>query len=182
MSKHRLLTAALAGCLVLGVAGCSALRPDDGMETVSVDVADSGAETAALAALGITDPAAADLGPVAGASASPGAKPGGGAQRHKIRVRLRKHMLHGEVVVQTKSGPQTIVAQRGTVTAKGNGTITVRSADGFTLTWSTDAQTRFVVHGAKAGLDQVDVGAPVGLGGIKGDPQGARLVVVPKQK
>jgi hypothetical protein len=49
MTNNRLLTAMLAGCLLLG--GCGTLRPDDGMETVSVDMADdSGAAGAALAA------------------------------------------------------------------------------------------------------------------------------------
>jgi hypothetical protein len=180
MSKHRVLTALLTGCLVLGAAGCDAVRPGDDMETVSVDVADDGVESAALAALGVPA-SAADLAPAVAPSTTAGPA-GKNALRHRIRVRLRKHMLHGEVVVQTKQGPQTVVAQRGTVTAKGDGTLTVKSTDGFTLTWTTNTDTKVVAAGAKSSLDQVSVGAQIGIGGIKSDPQTARLVVVPKGK
>ncbi|MGI5242501.1 hypothetical protein [Dactylosporangium sp. CA-139066] len=183
MRKHRVLTALLAGSLVLGAAGCDALRRGDDMETVSVDVADDGgAEHAALAALGVSLPGSgldAAAGPAASASAGPGGK---NALRHRIRVRLRKHMLHGEVVVQTKDGPQTVVVQRGTVTAKGDGSVTVKSTDGFTLTWTTNDTTKVAAGGRKAALDQVVLGAQVGIGGVKSDPQVARLVVVPKQQ
>jgi hypothetical protein len=169
MSKHRVLTALLTGCLVFGVAGCGSVG--DGMQTVSVDVADDGGiEAAALAALGVAPPAAS-------ATAAPSGKD---ALRHRIKVRLRKHMLHGEAVVQTKDGPQTVVAQRGTVTAKAGGSLTVKSTDGFTLTWTVDGSTKVAAGGKKATLDQVAVGAQVGVGGIKSDPQVARLVVVPK--
>jgi hypothetical protein len=181
MRKHRVLTVLLAGSLVLGAAGCSALRPGDDMETVSVDVADDGGvEGAALAALGVSVPTSGleAAAPAASASAALGGK---SALRHQIRVRLRKHMLHGEVVVQTKAGPQTVVAQRGTVTAKSGNSVTVKSTDGFTLTWTTSDSTKVVAGGKKAALDQVSVGAEVGIGGIKSDPQVARLVVVPQQ-
>ncbi|WP_432825003.1 hypothetical protein [Dactylosporangium sp. CA-092794] len=157
MNQHRVLTVLLCGCLVLGLAGCGLRRPGDGLRTVSVDGAEGGAEAAALAVTGV---------PVQG--------PAG----HRT-PRLRRHVLHGEVVVQTKAGPRTVVVQRGSVTAKDGAGLTVRSADGFTLTWATDGQTRVVAGGARAGLDQVAVGAEVGVGGIKGDPQAARLVVVP---
>jgi hypothetical protein len=107
---------------------------------------------------------------VAGAVASPA--PGGS--------RLGRRALHGEVVVQGRDGPRTVVAQRGTVTAKGDGTLTVRSGDGFTLTWTTNGDTRVRAGGGPAGLDQVVVGAQVRIGGVKGSPQPARLIVVSK--
>ncbi|GAA2337878.1 hypothetical protein [Dactylosporangium salmoneum] len=173
MTKHRLLAALAAGALCLGVAGCAA-GPADDLQTVSVDTADDGAVPAALAALGLGD---------ASASPAPGKadKAGKDGLRHRIRVRLRKHMLHGEATVQTRSGPQTVVVQRGIVTAKNGTTLTVRSTDGFTQTWATDAGTKVVAAGKAASLDAVATGADVALGGVKSDPQSARLVVVPKR-
>lgn len=51
-------------------------------------------------------------------------------------------MLHGEVVVGTDGGgTETLLVQRGTVTATADGTVTVRSTDGFTTTWKVTSAT-----------------------------------------
>src|SRR4029450_447591 len=101
-----------------------------------------GAEGQALAALGYSPddmvptgalgaPAAAAPDP--SASAEPG-KREGWRKRHAGRVLLRRNPLHGEAVVQTKEGTKTVLVQRGEITAVDGDSVTVKSADGFTLT------------------------------------------------
>lgn len=50
--------------------------------------------------------------------------------------------LHGEFVLEGAGGFTTVLTQTGTVTATAPGTITVRSADGFTQTYSTRADAQ----------------------------------------
>lgn len=182
--KTRLLcavTATILGGALLG--GCGALDratgagTGDGMETVSVDVLDgTSVEGIALAALGVADPSASPS-----TTAGPGAGKRHPLARHKAKVLLRRNVLHGEVVVQTKEGPKTVVVQRGEVTAKADGTLTVKSSDGYIGTWSVNDQTRVVDKGAKASLDSVTVGAQVAVAGTKTDQTTALLVVIPKK-
>jgi hypothetical protein len=67
--------------------------------------------------------------------------------------------------VQTRNGPQVRDVQRGAVTATSPGSLTVRSRDGFTATYTTDASTRVRKDRAAAQLQQVAVGDRVGLVG-----------------
>jgi hypothetical protein len=87
---------------------------------------------------------------------------------------LRRNTLHGEIVVQGKDGPRTIVVQRGTVTATDEKTISVKSIDGFTQTWTRGE--KITVRG------EVKTGAEVGVAGREDGGQAvARLVVVKKK-
>ncbi|GAA0523224.1 hypothetical protein Ade02nite_96400 [Paractinoplanes deccanensis] len=155
MTRSR-ITVAIAG---LGLAGLLALT-GCGAPAAAADVAD---ETYALTAVGMDAPEP---------SPSPSEKAKG---KHKAaRAYLRKNTLHGEIVVQGKDGTRTVVVQRGTVTATADGTLTVKSTDGFTQTWTEDENV--TVRG------DLKTGAEVGVAGRKeaGKPI-AHLVVVKKK-
>jgi predicted small lipoprotein YifL len=181
-----LAVAALAGCGLAGDRG--AARTADPTTETAVEVSEAlGPEAGALAAMGFdlgsleaapADPGSLGAAPAASASAdSTGDKPH--PRRHKLRVFLRNNVLHGEVVVQTKDGPKTVVVQRGTVTAIDATTVTVKSSDGFTLTWTFGEPLHVVEHRESVQPSQVAVGAQVGIAGAKnGDASTARLIVI----
>lgn len=209
---HRwLVIAALAATGIAGAAGCgrldgSAGRADrvtdgsaDSADESTVDATDAfGAEAPALAAMGfdladyapLTEEAAADPAPSASPSSGPGA--GSGAQKHNagprkrqsFRVLLRKNTLHGEAVVKSKDGTtKTVVVQRGTVTAVTDKSITVKSSDGYTLTWSLSDQLRVIEHRGTLKASDLAAGTEVGVAGAKeGSATTARLVLIPRKK
>lgn len=154
-----LTTLGLAGLLALP--GCGA--PAGPAADPAAGVAD---EAMALRAVGLeTGPSAAP---------SPAAPDGKGVRRF-----LRKNTLHGETTVQGGDGVRTVVVQRGTVTAAGDTTVTVESADGFTLTWTLGDELRVVHDKKKADSTAVRTGAEVGVAGAKtGETNTARLIVV----
>ncbi|WP_088285658.1 hypothetical protein [Kineosporia sp. A_224] len=99
-------------------------------------------------------------------------------------------MLHGEVVVETAGGgTETLLVQRGTVTAKTADGVTVRSSDGFTTTWKVTAATQVRAgrpgpgrDGASGTLADVAQGAEVLVAGPRptsGDPTARTLGVRP---
>jgi hypothetical protein len=68
--------------------------------------------------------------------------------------------LHGEFVVPKQGGGyQTLVVQRGTATSVSSSTITVKSADGFSATYSVGADA--LVNAARDGLGSVKKGDEV---------------------
>lgn len=190
-------TAVLAGVGALGLTGCGVAgdRPvADIAERAAVDVAAAmGAEGQALAAMGFdtaqiaaADPAAAAPEPVGSAN------PGGGQRgeraeawrkRHQARVMLRRNTLHGEAVVQTKDGTKTVVVQRGTVADIDGDSMTVKSADGFTMTWTFGPKLRVVERRTTIQPSEVKVGTEIGVAGAKDGAAGvARLIVIPTKK
>ena len=83
------------------------------------------------------------------------------------------------MTVQGKDGVRTIVVQRGTVTAAGGKSVSVRSADGFALTWTLGDKLRVVQDRKKVEPSAVKVGAEVGVAGARsGDAPTARLIAV----
>ncbi|MEV0713367.1 hypothetical protein [Asanoa sp. NPDC050611] len=175
----------LTGCGVMG-GGVPAAGDDAGVEVS----AGMGVEGQALAALGF-DPneiTPAELAQMNEAKASPSAAPKekdrDRGQRRKARVLLRKNTLHGEAVVKTKDGgTQTVLVQRGQVTAVDGDSLTVKSTDGFTLTWEFADDLRVVERRNTIQPDQLEAGDQVGVAGTKdGDGGAARLVVIPRAK
>ncbi|HTY71502.1 MAG TPA: hypothetical protein VMI11_03650 [Actinomycetes bacterium] len=85
-------------------------------------------------------------------------------------------VLHGTVTVQTPDGKTVDVeVQRGTVSAVGGGHLTVRSSDGFSTTWSTGGDTRYLapglrwrLGGTKPGSSAAPSTAPSGSAPAKG--------------
>ena len=121
--------------------------------------------------------------PAPAASASAGGK-GGAHQRRWARLTIRRALArnveHGEVVVDTKQGAKTIDVQRGTVTAITATTITVKSTDGFTLTWTFGSPIHVVEHRTSVQPGEVKTGATVGVAGLRsGDVVTAKLIVIP---
>ncbi len=55
--------------------------------------------------------------------------------------------VHGEFTVHTKTGDKTLDSQRGVVTAVNAGSVTVKSTDGFTATYTLTPTTK--VHKGK---------------------------------
>ena len=165
----------LAGAVVLlGAAGCGRLGGAD--ETT--DVAWDGQ---ALQAMGYTTE------DVSAAPAPTDTKPADGQRQRPRHPRLRfaftHRTLHAEAVVKTDEGTKTVVVQRGTVTAVDASSVTVKSTDGFTLTWTLGNPVHVVANMAKADMGAVAVGTEVGVAGAKdGGTTTARLIVVPKKQ
>ncbi|WP_089155982.1 hypothetical protein [Micromonospora sp. NBS 11-29] len=200
MARQRIVTGATAlfAAAALGLAGCGAAQTGAGpAREAAVEVAAAmGTDGQALAALGVAaaeldvDPVAA---PAPSASGTPAEKGGPdragdrareGRKRHPARVLLRRNTLHGEVVVQTKeNGTKTVAVQRGQVTAVDEKSMTVKSADGFTMTWTFDAKLRVVERRSTIRANDVKAGTTVGVAGTKdGDGGVARLIVVPAKQ
>ena len=167
-------TAGLAG--VLALAGCGAATPST-TASLGADVAD---EAVALQQVGF-DTGLADT-PSASPSAPAAASTGLGTpevRRKAIRKYLRKNTLHGEVAVQTASGVKTIVVQRGSVTAVGSDSVTVRSTDGFSLTWVFGDKLTVVQAKQKVAASALKTGEQIGVAGVKnGGATEARLIAV----
>ena len=88
--------------------------------------------------------------------------------------------MHGEWVVKGKDGkPVTLETIRGTVTAVGSSSLTVKAEDGFTETFATNSDTK--VRGGADSLGDVKVGAKGAVVGVKsGSTITARAVLVRK--
>ncbi|MEU8233824.1 hypothetical protein AB0C12_29925 [Actinoplanes sp. NPDC048967] len=165
-----LTTVSLAG--LLGLSGCGGgAAPAGAPAAPAADVADVADETFALAAVGLeAEPAP---------SASAAAKPGKAGKHPRARKFLRKNTLHGEMTVQGKDGVKTVVVQRGTVTAVGATSVSVKSTDGFAQTWTYGDKLRVVQDKKKVEAGAIKSGAEIGLAGAKdGGKNVARLVVI----
>ncbi|MBX6769392.1 MAG: hypothetical protein IRY90_19940, partial [Actinomadura rubrobrunea] len=115
----------------------------------------AGAGAAGLLGLGlfVAVPALADPSPDTTATVSQGKLP----DRHPGRLRWRgvaARGVHGEATVRRArdGGFQVVTWQRGEVTGKSGAVVTVRSADGVSWQWTTDAKTRVRKDGDKVQL------------------------------
>jgi hypothetical protein len=169
-------TAALAGLALFSTAACT---------TSPAAAAALSPDQSALTALGFTadDVTPAGNTPVADASASPGQGKHPHLRRLAIRrLALRGHVEHGQVTVETKDGDKTIDVQRGTVTAITSGTMTVKSTDGFTMTWNISGPLTIIEHRTKVQPGAITPGETVGVAGLQnGSTATAKLVVVPNK-
>ncbi len=133
--------------------------------------------------------ALADSSPAPSASAS--ANGSGTEGRHGRGAGLAGvagSVLHGEVVVAGSdgSGTRTLLVQNGAVTAISGRTVTVRSTDGFTITWTVTDTTRTArpVAGGSSGTGDISalaVGDDVrAIGGRSSDDAGTATVLLEK--
>ena len=167
MTRTRMLltVSSLGIAAVLGLAGCAA--------PATADVSD---EVAALQAVGFDTGLAAKPTPAPSVSAAP---KGGRERRAAVRRYLRKNTLHGEITVQGKEGTRTIVVQRGTVTAVSAGGVSVRSADGYALSWTYGDKLRVVQNRTTVATTAIKSGAEIGVAGTRnGSATAARLIVI----
>ncbi len=92
------------------------------------------------------------------ASPAPGVKhPGTHTGKHhpgKHRGGLRR-VEHGEFTVHTKTGDKVVDVQRGVVTAVNAGSVTVKSTDGFSTTYTIDPATKVHKDKKTATVDQI---------------------------
>ncbi|GIM96597.1 hypothetical protein [Paractinoplanes toevensis] len=155
--RRTLLALGLTGALA--VAGCGA--PAAAVSDEAIALQQVGFET------GLVDTPSAD------ASA-------GDAPRKALRKYLRRNTLHGEVVIQTKkSGAKTVVVQRGSVTAVDKDSVSVKSADGFTLTWKFGDKLRVVQDRKQVESSALKTGTEIGIAGTRdGDVTSARLIAI----
>ncbi|MEU7926148.1 hypothetical protein [Micromonospora sp. NPDC049801] len=188
-------TTALFAAVALGVSGCGAAEvASQPARDAAVEVAAAmGVEGQALTAMGFdandldVQTLAAPATPAPSPTAAEKGKQKRGEElrkRHQARVLLRKNTLHGEAVVQTKeNGTQTVAVQRGAVTAVDGDSMTVKSTDGFTMTWTFGEDLRVVEKRSTVQPSEVKVGTTVGVAGTKdGDKGVARLVLIPRAK
>jgi hypothetical protein len=180
---RRIVITVLVAALGAGlVAGCGRLR-DRAAESDEVVVAALTPEAAALAALGFSREDVATGDPVAADEPDPasGERWQAWRARHAVRVALRHNLLHGEVVVQTPTGPRTVLVQRGEVTALSDTGLTVVSTDGFTQSWTYATDLRVIEARSTITPSELAVGATVGVAGVEIDGQPtARLIVIPR--
>jgi hypothetical protein len=159
----------LTGLLTLTACGAVTGTPSVSAGTVA-DVAD---EAYALQEVGLET----GLEAAPGASAAPGKDKKG--KRPGARRFLRKNTLHGELTVQGKDGVRTVVVQRGTVTAITATTVSVKSTDGFALTWTLGDKLKVVQDRKAVDTAAIKTGAQVGVAGAEdGDKSVARLVAI----
>ncbi|HEX6873917.1 MAG TPA: hypothetical protein VF163_22680 [Micromonosporaceae bacterium] len=168
----------LAGCGRLG-GGDSAAQPD------ALAASELGWDGQALEAIGFSTE---ELAPAAAVAADPSPaasnRPGERRRHHpRLRFGFGKRMLHGEAVVQTDEGTKTVVVQRGTVTAIDDTSMTVKSTDGYTITWIFGDPLRVIERRSTVQPSAIKVGTVVGVAGAKdGDKTLARLIVIPIAK
>jgi hypothetical protein len=154
MILTRKLALGVAGVVaagVLGTAGVAAATSETSTPTPAASSAPSGSA-----------PAAADK-----------------TKKHKAKRAAIGRGMHGEWVVKGKDGkPVTLVTIRGQVTAAGPTSVTVKAEDGFTATFTVNADTK--VRGADAKtMADVKVGAKGAVVGVKsGNASTARTVLV----
>lgn len=202
-------TTAVGALGVLGLAACSpssapavtTMTPEATALTAlgfaDSDVTGAAANTSGDAASQPNAPANAPAGATStgsqtatgGATPSASTAPGHGNRRHPAlrrllirRATIAKHVEHGSVTISTKNGDETIDVQRGTITAISSTSMTVKSADGFTLTWTFGDKMRVLENRSTIQPTDVTAGETVGVAGEKsGSTETARLVVIPKQ-
>lgn len=172
-------TLALAGLAGCGLRGASDASAASGAAAAPGTVDANSGEAVALTSLGFT---AEDAGVSPAASTGPGRR-----LRHPFRPLLRRGLgrkvEHGEVVVDTQNGTKTFDVQRGTVTAISSTTITVKSKDGFTLTWKLGSNLHVVEHRTTVQPSALTAGRVIGIAGTRsGDTVTATLILIPNPK
>jgi hypothetical protein len=88
------------------------------------------------------------------APAAPSTSAGTGAHAGKHHAGLKK-VEHGELTVHTKTGDKVVDVQRGTVTAAAATSVTVKSTDGVSTTYTLGSTTK--VHKDKKAATVGDI-------------------------
>jgi hypothetical protein len=97
--------------------------------------------------------------------------PAPAAKPHAKQRALARRAEHGEVVLRGKGGDRTVDVQRGVVTAASPTSVTVRSTDGFTATYTFTPTSKVRKQKAVSQPSAVAVNDRVGVVAAKG-PQG----------
>jgi hypothetical protein len=154
------------------------------MDTKATGKAIAWAAAGAIAATALTGVA------FAGANTTPSADGNGRSvaeadDQRPERGRMHGHgdelghrVLHGDLVVENEDGDAVNVAvQRGEVTAVSSDSLTVKSSDGFTKTWTLTSDTKVHEGRDAAEIADIEVGDNVRVGsGDSGDTDTAARV------
>lgn len=91
---------------------------------------------------------------------------------------FRGHVLHGQATVQTPDGTEVDSMQDGSITSLAGSTVTVRSTDGFTRSYTVDKDTRIVLDGEDGALSSLKRGDKVHVMAVQdGDAWDARALL-----
>jgi hypothetical protein len=103
-----------------------------------------GGAAAAATATGASRPAV-DLAAATAATPGPSTSPNSGRHAgHAGRLaRLARRAVHGDVIVKTKNGYETVTFDRGTVSAASASSITIQRPDGVSVTEGLSPTTRY---------------------------------------
>ena len=82
---------------------------------------------------------------------------------HGKAHRLLGHLEHGQFTVRTKTGDQVIDVQRGQVVAVSATSVTVRSEDGFTATYTVGSTAKVRVQKKASTITNVHTGDKVAV-------------------
>ena len=96
----------------------------------------------------------------------PGTHTGTGTHTGKHRGGLRR-VEHGEFTVHTKTGDKVVDVQRGVVTAVNASSVTVKSTDGFSTTYTIDPTTKVHKDKKTAAVSQIATNDRVRVHAIK---------------
>ncbi|WP_157610339.1 hypothetical protein [Spirillospora albida] len=139
--------------------------------------------------LGIAVPAAANPSPSPSPSSSAHPHKDHPNRAHPHKWRPRAHALrgtrgvHGEATVKRDDGFRVVTWQRGELTARTGTTLTVRSDDGTTWTWTTTKDTRVRADGAKSDAASLKTGTEITVFGDRsGDTRTATFVRTPRKR
>lgn len=97
---------------------------------------------------------------------SSSAAPAPAAQQHKARG-LVGRVEHGQITVRTKTGDQALDIQRGQVTSVGATSVTVRSTDGFTVTYAISGTSTVRVQKKTSTIANVHTGDQVAVTALR---------------
>lgn len=169
-----------AGSAPAGAAGAAAEDAADAAADTDTDTDDVADEVYALATVGLTTALEADPAPSTATDKADSAdSPDKAGKRPRARKFLRKNTLHGEMTMQGRDGVKTVVVQRGTVTAVGATTVSAKSADGFTQSWTFGDKLRVAQDRKTVATTAIKEGVQIGIAGAKdGDKNVARLIVI----
>jgi hypothetical protein len=192
-AKVRLAVGVALGVALLALAGCTRFgggAVSDGTQTTDLTWDQQALQSIGFSADDVSTGQPIADAPQVAASGAPTAAPSAGGRLAKLRARHRLlrfafggKTLHGEAVVQTDDGTKTVVVQRGTVTAVDATSMTVKSTDGFSLTWTFGNPVHVIQNKAQATTSALAVGTTVGVAGARsGSTTTASLVVVPPKK
>ncbi|HVB26916.1 MAG TPA: hypothetical protein VNE21_03265 [Mycobacteriales bacterium] len=133
------------------------------------------AGSVAYADVGGSTSAAATTNRAGGTGARPGTS--GAHSRARLAGPLRR-TLHGQFVVRSKGGYETLDLQRGILTTASSTAVTVRSPDGFTRTYALTGATRIRERGQTEPVSALAAGDRVTVVAVE-TPTGpvARLVM-----
>lgn len=117
------------------------------------------AGTAVLALAGIGGGVAFASSSTPSTPATPAPSASAAPASHRTHARkLLARAEHGQLTVRTKHGTEVVDVQRGTVTAVGSTSVTVRSRDGFSARYSVGPKSKIREHRQAAKIASVHVG------------------------